>query len=272
MSLLSTEGLTVRIAGRTLLDGIDLDIDAGELIGLIGPNGAGKSTLIKALVGLVAHQGRVLYRGRPITRLSRGERARALSYLSQENQVQWPIRVEELVELGRFPHRMGWSDRWMGGQAASAAEADRSAVERALRAADVWDLRSRRVDRLSGGERARARLARVLAVEAPVLLADEPVAALDPRHQLEVMALLRSHCRAGGGAVVVLHDLTLASRFCDRLLLLHHGRRIAAGEVQSVLSMQNLSSVYGIEALFGRHDGQDYVVPWTSASSGERKA
>jgi iron complex transport system ATP-binding protein len=105
-----------------------------------------------------------------------------------------------------------------------------------------------------------------------VLLADEPVAALDPRHQLEVMALLRAHCEAGGGAVVVLHDLTLASRFCDRLLLLHQGRRVAWGQVQSVLSAPNLASVYGVEAVFGQHDGQDYVVPWTSVTPEDQQA
>jgi iron complex transport system ATP-binding protein len=268
VSLLSVHDLSVRIGARTLVDGVDLDVGNGELIGLIGPNGAGKSTVIKAIVGLVAHRGEVLYRGEQLARLSSSGRARAVSYLSQENQVQWPITVRELVELGRYPHRIGWGGRWETEAVARAAEADGVIIERALRAADVWELRSRRADQLSGGERARARLARVLAVGAPLLLADEPVAALDPRHQLEVMALLRGHCDAGGGAIVVLHDLTLASRFCDRLVLLHRGRRVAAGAIQAVLSAERLHSVYGVEAVTGRHAGQHYVVPWACTTSG----
>jgi iron complex transport system ATP-binding protein len=177
-----------------------------------------------------------------------------MAYLSQEDQVQWPISVQELVALGRYPHRTPWA----GGD----GPADRAAVEQALRAADVWQLRGRRADQLSGGERARARLARVLAVQAPLILADEPVAALDPRHQLEVMTLLRAHCAAGGGAVVVLHDLTLASRFCDRLLLLDHGLPVAAGPVDAVLTTDNLARVYGVAAVTGVHQGQTYIVPW----------
>lgn len=254
MSLLSVQYLSVRLGGRTLAEDIDLVVGPGELVGLIGPNGAGKSTVLKAIAQLLPYQGEVRLGDRALARLGARERARSIAYLSQDDAVQWPISVAELVALGRYPYRSGWG----GGLGA----ADRRAVESAMRAADVWSLRERRADQLSGGERARARLARVLAVEAPLILADEPVAALDPRHQLEVMALLRGHCAQGGGGIVVLHDLTLASRFCDRLLLLNLGRPVASGRVADVLTRTNLGTVYGIDALTGQHDGETYIVPW----------
>ncbi len=254
MILLAVKSLSVHLGGRTLVADVDLHVGSGELVGLIGPNGAGKSTVLKATAQLLPHQGDIRFDGQPLARLGAQERARRLAYLSQDDQVQWPISVADLVALGRHPHRSGWGGRL--------GALDRVAIDAAMHAADVWTLRGRRADQLSGGELARVRLARVLAVQAPLLLADEPVAALDPRHQLEVMALLRSHCAAGGGAIVVLHDLTLASRFCDRLLLLNHGCLVAAGTVDSVLAPVNLRSVYGIAAVTGQHQGQTYIVPW----------
>jgi iron complex transport system ATP-binding protein len=254
VSLLSVHGLEVSLGRREVVKQVTLLSAAGELLGLIGPNGAGKSTVIKAIAQIVPHRGEVRMSGRAVGWLDARERARRMAYLSQDDQVQWPIRVHELVALGRHPYRSAWGGG-LGRQ-------DAQAVEAAMHAADVFMLRERRVDQLSGGERARARLARVLAVQAPLILADEPVAALDPRHQLEVMDLLRAHCDAGGGAIVVLHDLTLASRFCDRLLLLDRGLPVAVGRVDAVLTTQNLRQVYGIEALTGVHAGQTYVLPW----------
>jgi iron complex transport system ATP-binding protein len=263
VSLVAVQRLSVALGGRVLINGLDLRVEAGELLGLIGPNGAGKSTAVKAIAQLLPYTGEVRLGEDPAWRLRPRHRARMLAYLSQDDRVQWPIRVSELVALGRYPHRAGWG----GGLGA----ADWAAVERALRAADVWTLRGRRADQLSGGERARVRLARVLAVEAPLVLADEPVAALDPRHQLEVMALLRRHCSTarGGGAIVVLHDLTLAGRFCDRLVLLDQGQPVASGNVDRVLSAENLRTVYGIEAVTGRHGGQTYILPWARATGAE---
>jgi iron complex transport system ATP-binding protein len=265
VSLLTVQDLSVRIGGRALVSDVQLTVGPGELLGLIGPNGAGKSTVVKAVAQLLPYHGEIWLDGQPARHLGSRARARRLAYLSQEDQVQWPITVQELVALGRYPHRAPWA----GGD----GPADLAAVEQALRAADVWELRRRRADQLSGGERARARLARVLAVQAPLILADEPVAALDPRHQLEVMALLRAHCAVGGGAVVVLHDLTLASRFCDRLLLLDQGLPVAAGAVDAVLTESNLAAVYGVAAVTGVHEGQTYIVPWALGdASGEGNA
>ncbi len=258
MSLLSVQALAVQLGARAVVKDVDLHLDASELLGLIGPNGAGKSTLLKAIAQLLPYRGLVQLDGHPLRRLGARARARRMAYLSQDNQVHWPIRVEELVALGRHPYGSGWSGGGHGGGRAR----DLAAIEAALRAADLWTLRERRADQLSGGERARVRLARVLAVQAPLILADEPVAALDPRHQLDVMDLLHSHCAGGGAAIVVLHDLTLASRFCERLLLLDQGRPVAAGTVGEVLTVANLRRVYGIEAIRGTHQGQDYIVPW----------
>ena len=257
MSLLELRDVSVRLGGRELVQRVDLAVRAGELFGLIGPNGAGKSTLVKAVAQLVPYAGRILVGGERLEQLPARERACRLAYLSQDDRLQWPISVQDLVALGRHPYRGSW---WRG--AGTASDADRHAIDRALHATDVWRLRERRADTLSGGERARARLARVLAVEAPLLLADEPVAALDPLHQLRVMELLREQCRTGAAAIVVLHDLTLASRFCDRLLLLHEGAPVAAGSVAEVLSAENLRRVYGIRALLGEQAGQRYIVPW----------
>lgn len=265
MSLLEIRGLSVRAGNRTLVGGIDLTVERGELFGLIGPNGAGKSTLLKALAQLLPYQGEIRLDRVPLAELSARERARRLAYLSQDDRLQWPISVRDLVALGRHPYRGSW---WRDGlRAAGDDHRDRRAIERALHATDVWSLRERRADTLSGGERARARLARVLAVEAELLLADEPVAALDPMHQLRVMALLHAQCRAGRAVLVVLHDLTLASRFCDRLLLLDRGAPVAAGTVEAVLSTEHLARVYGVRAIVGEHtdaDGgrQRYIVPW----------
>jgi iron complex transport system ATP-binding protein len=257
VSLLELDRVSVRVSGRTLVQEVGLAVGRGELFGLIGPNGAGKSTLIKAIAQLLPYAGSITLGGQPLDRISARERARRLAYLSQDDRLQWPISVQDLVALGRHPYRGSW---WRGAGAPS--ETDRHAIDRALHATDVWHLRGRRADTLSGGERARARLARVLAVEAPLLLADEPVAALDPLHQLRVMELLRAQCHAGAAAIVVLHDLTLASRFCDRLLLLHQGMPVAAGTVPEVLSDAHLRRVYGIRALLGDHGGQRYIVPW----------
>lgn len=270
MSLLQVEALSVHLGGQRLLKEIDLEIERGELFGLIGPNGAGKSTLIKAMMQLLPYSGRLCLNGQPLARMSARARAQQLAYLSQDDRLQWPISVRDLVALGRHPYRGSW---WRGALqvgAGAEAEADRRAIEQALQATDIESLRARRADELSGGERARARLARVLAVEAEVLLADEPVAALDPMHQLRVMELLRARCQAGQTVIVVLHDLTLASRFCDRLLLLDRGSAVASGAVETVLGPEHLRRVYGIRAIIGEHDdgGQvrRYIVPWRCES------
>ncbi|MGV6872884.1 ABC transporter ATP-binding protein [Pseudochelatococcus sp. B33] len=251
---IDASGLSVAAQRTRILDGLSFSLDGGELVGLIGPNGAGKSTLLKALAGLVAaDSGSLLIDGTPIGAIDRRTLARTLAYLPQNGPAHWGLSVEAVVRLGRLPHR----GRSSGGEAPDAA-----AVDRAMQATGIADLRRRAIDTLSGGERMRALLARALAVEAPVLLADEPVAALDPRHQLLTMALLRGMARAGRLVVAVLHDLSLACRFCDRLLLLREGAIVADGPWREALSDANIAAAYGVSVHRGAFENIDYIIPW----------
>lgn len=255
MDCLSIEALSVDMAGRSCVQDVTFALQAGELFALIGPNGAGKSTLLKALAQLIPYKGTVSLQDELLSVLSPAERALRLAFLAQGDQVVWPLRVRDFVELGRLPHQTGWGAR--------PRDQDKAAVDDALEAMQLLDFQHRHLNELSGGERARVRLARALAVQAPVLLADEPVAALDPYHQLRVMELLRMQCDAGRSVIVVLHDLTLASRFCDRVLLLHAGQAVACGAPRHVLTPGNLQRVYQVQAMHGEHERQGYVVPWS---------
>ena len=255
MRTLSVESLQVAWRGQTCVQDLSFQVQSGELLALIGPNGAGKSTVLRALAQLLPHQGRVLLDGEDLARLAPHQRARRLAYLAQGDQVAWPLQVRDFVALGRLPHQGRW-------RLASASKTDQNAVDAALSAMHLTDMAERHLHALSGGERARARLARAMAVQAPLLLADEPVAALDPYHQLSVMELLRAQCNAGHAVVVVLHDLTLASRVCDRVLLLQGGRAVACGAPRHVLTPAHLQRVYQVQAMHGEHESQGYVLPW----------
>ena len=258
MTRLILERVQVRHGRSTLVDEVSATVgegqaqSQGELFGLIGPNGAGKSSLLRAIAQLLPYQGTIHLDGVALGSLTPRQRATRLAYLAQGDHAVWPLTVRDFVALGRFPHRA----RWRG------TASDDDAVSGAIRHMGLKTLQHRRLDQLSGGERARARLARALAVEAPLLLADEPVASLDPFHQLSVMELLRAQCELGRTVVVVLHDLTLASRFCDRVLLLEHGRTVACGTTRKVLTAANLQRVYQVQAMLGEHEQQRYVLPW----------
>ncbi len=253
MILLEADQIRVALAGRPVVNGVGLRVAAGQMLALLGPNGAGKTTLLAALAGLRPFQGEIRIQGRSLARLNRRERARALAYLPQGQTAHWPLTVRRLVELGRLPHQAPWHPP---------AAADRLAVASALERTGIAALAERPFDTLSGGERARALLARVLAVEAPLVLADEPVASLDPYHQLRVMELLRDHADTGAAVIIVLHDLTLAARFCDELVLLRDGRLVASGATESVLTTHHLADTYRVTALQGEYDSQRYVLPW----------
>ena len=238
MSTLQARGISLHIDGKSILESVDLKLEAGELLGLIGPNGAGKSTLLRMLAGLPGlATGSIQLNGKELLQMEAKERARSVAYLAQDHQVHWPLMVERLVELGRLPHLGSWQ---------RPTDIDMQIINRVMQQTDVEQLRQRVFDTLSGGEAMRVLLARALAGEPSILLADEPVAALDPAHQLAVMQLLQHHCRSGGAAVVVLHDLALASHFCDRLQLLDSGRTVAVGAPATVLTEDNLRDVYGI--------------------------
>ncbi|MGU3386709.1 ABC transporter ATP-binding protein [Methylobacterium sp. D53M] len=256
----SLHDIKVTLDGRTILSDIGLALEPGRFVGLVGPNGAGKTTLLRALAGLlVPTQGQVTLDGRPLSGLAREERARRIAALFQGAGVGWPMTVREIVTLGRLPHRRAF---------ASQAEADEIAVARAMARTDIAHLADRAEPTLSSGERMRALLARALAVEAPWLLVDEPVTALDPAHQLDAMALLRGISRDGTGVVTVLHDLTLAARFCDRIVVLAGGRLVADGTPEEALTDVLLASAFGVTAERGwACDGTRYILPWTRSEA-----
>jgi len=247
VSALVARDLSVSLGAREVLTGIDFAAAPGEVTGIIGPNGAGKSTLVKALLGLVPSRGEVLVEGQPLESLPRLSRAKTLSYLPQGAEVHWPLTGRALASLGRYP---------FAGRASDAA-----AVECALKDVDAVHLAGRNVFELSAGEKARVLLARALAVEALILLADEPVAALDPEHQLRVMGLLSRLAGRGRAVVVVLHDLNLACRFCRRLYLIHKGRVADSGPPEKVLTAANLKRVYRIRAHVGGRGSKKFVIP-----------
>lgn len=252
-TLLEAREVGVRLERRPVLEAVSFALRAGECVGLIGPNGAGKTTLLRVLARLLAPAtGRVLFAGQSLEQVPARQLARDLGYLAQGAPAHWPLTVETLVTLGRTPYLHWW--RGAGGE-------DQAAVERALQMADVQHLRERRVDTLSGGERLRVLLARVFATAPRLILADEPIAALDPYHQLHIMELLREHAHRGGAVVAVLHDLNLAARFCDRLVLMDAGHIAASGSVAEVLSDRHLRQVYGIEAHVFDHAGEHFVLP-----------
>jgi iron complex transport system ATP-binding protein len=251
---IATENLTTRLGGRPRVDRVTLALQPGRLVGLIGPNGAGKTTLFRALAGLRApDDGAVRYDGRTLGQLGRRALAKRLAYLEQSSEAHWPLRADHVVALGRLPHRR------FGG---AAQPGDAVAVDHAIRAAGAEDFRERPMHALSGGERARVLLARAFAVESEWLLADEPVAALDPSHQLGVMQRLAEAARRGMGVVVVLHDLTLASRFCDRLVLMAKGRVIGDGAPGDVLTDVAAADAYGVTLARAEAHGEPLVAPW----------
>ena len=253
--ILTAERITVRAQHRTILADASVRLEPGELVGLIGPNGAGKSTLLRAIVGNQAYvAGEVRLDGKAANEFSARQRARALAYLPQERHVEWPLPSRAVVALGRYPHTRGFGPT---------RPADSDAVDRAMAAVGASELANLSATVLSGGERTRVLLARALAVEAPLLLADEPIAGLDPFHQLDVMEILRETAHGGAGVLAVLHDLVLAMRFMDRVVLMHEGAVIANGSPGEVLTDENLKRVYRVTARRGSADGVDYVLPWS---------
>jgi iron complex transport system ATP-binding protein len=254
MTLLSAKNLGVTLASRRVLMDVSLSLSSGQLVALVGPNGAGKTTLLRALAGLVSATGAVHIRGDALSALPLRERAKRFAYLPQGHVVHWPLPARDIVALGRFPH--GVTDP------ARMTVKDIDAVSRAMQAADVVEFADRRVTELSGGERSRVALARVLAVEAPVILADEPIASLDPRHQIDVMKSLRAAADGGVLVIVVTHDLGLAARFADHVMVLSAGRLVSQGAPADALSEQVMHDVFRISAYRAEHQNEVVIVPW----------
>ena len=236
--IIDARDVTVRYPGGAApaVEAVSLALASGELVAVGGPNGSGKTTLLRALLGLVPRVGvSVDLAGRPVERWSRRELARVLGVVGQREETVFPVRVRDTVMLGRYA-RLGT----LGSEGA----ADRDAVRTALERCDVWDLRDRPIDTLSGGEWQRVRLARALAQEPRALVLDEPTASLDVRHEMELFELVRSLVVSGLAALVVTHQLNLAARYADRLVLLGGGRVAAAGAPAEVLRPAVITRVF----------------------------
>lgn len=262
MSLLRLNDVSAWLGGKTVLDGVSLSIGNGEFVGLIGPNGAGKSTLLRAVLGLTPSSGEIDIGGTPASSLGAKERAKTVSYLPQEREIAWPVTVERLVGLGRSPHMPAF---------AGVGERDRTAVLRAMQRMDIAEFAERPATELSGGEKARVLIARSLAQEAPLMLADEPSAGLDPSHQIALMRVFAELAREGGSVVACLHDLGLAARWCTRLVLLDAGKIVADGTPAEVLTGARLRDVYNIEAYMGEVGAGLVVHPLDLASLPDAK-
>ncbi len=253
MTAIDITGLDVTLEKRKILSDLSLSIAPGAFVGVVGPNGAGKSTLAKSLLRLLEpDEGTITIQGKRLTAYRRNELAKVLSYLPQDAPVHWSITVEEVVGLGRFAY----------GGLSYEATTNKAAIESALTATDTAALRTRSISRLSGGEYARVMLARALAATAPILIADEPIASLDPYHQLHVMEILKQYAEDGNTVLAILHDLTLAGRFCDRIVMMGNGKVVGDGAPQEILRGDLLQQTYGVQTIDGHHKGERFVIPW----------
>ncbi len=250
--LLQSIDVSLTRSERVLVNHVSMSLVSGELVGLVGPNGAGKSTLLNLLAGLVkTDSGAVLLDNKDINKIPLQQKSQLLAWVAQSGPVNWPLTVERIVALGRRPHLSAWQ---------RLTDEDNAAIEYAIAATDCESLRHQDATTLSGGERTRMLLARALAAQPKVLLADEPIAALDLKHQLQTMQLLRQFASGDNACLVVLHDLSMAYRFCDRLYLINEGELVAQGMPSDVLSDDNLKAVYGVEVIKGGGD-LPYIVP-----------
>ncbi|HEV7307827.1 ABC transporter ATP-binding protein [Ensifer sp.] len=251
-SLFTLRNVGFRVGNRQLLHPTDLDIVKGELLALVGHNGSGKSTLLKMLARQQPpSSGAITFDGKPLQAWPARAFSRRLAYLPQQIPSAPAMTVRELTAMGRYP--------WHGALGRFGRE-DRESVERALARTNMLPLADRLVDTLSGGERQRAWLAMLLAQDASCLLLDEPTAALDVAHQIEVLSLVRQLSRATGISVVlVLHDINMASRFCDRIVALHSGRVIASGRPREIMDGATLERIYGLRMDIVAHPSADRI-------------
>ena len=237
---IEANGITVTVRGNTLVDDVSIECRAGNVLGIVGPNGAGKSTLLKVMAGLTkATHGCVSLNGKPVHSMTPSESARLIAYAPQSAAVH-PFTAIDMVLMGRYPYLRRFQLE---------ATEDRRAAHNALTLTDTAQFADRRVDTLSGGERQRVMIARVLAQDTDVILADEPIASLDIKHQLLTLKLLRERARNSKVAVcVVMHDLNLAATFCDRLLAMHKGRAVATGKPHDVLTPKLIQRIFQVNA------------------------
>ena len=239
MALITARQLRVALDGTTILHDLDFTVEAGTWVGLIGPNGSGKTTLLRTMSGLLPYEGSLTLVERPIDSWKAQELARQMAFVRQTTPLSFDFSVAELVLLGRSPHK-GWLERYTG--------EDRQHVEQALMRVDMDGFARRSVLSLSGGERQRVFLAQALVQESDLLLLDEPTTHLDVHHQFEFLNLVRGLVEAGRTVVAVFHDIELAARYADHLLVLNQGRLAAAGPPHAVLTEALLASVFRMQA------------------------
>lgn len=248
----SVESVSVKRGSRWIVNDVSLAVNPGEVLALVGPNGAGKSSILATLSGdLTPQRGRALLLNRPTASYRPIQQARLRAMLLQANQVSFPFSVTQVVEMARTP--------WAG---QPEEERDEEAIAWAIDAVDIGHLAHRRFNELSGGEKARVSLARVLAQETPIVLLDEPTAALDLHHQERVMGVVRRLGETGKSVVVVVHDLTLAAAYADRVALIVEGRLVAGGTPGDVITPERISQVYRVDVdVLADSDGRHIVVP-----------
>jgi iron complex transport system ATP-binding protein len=235
---LIVDHLTVALGGDHVLHDVSATFAAGQITAILGPNGAGKSTLLKAMAGLLPVMGKVAIDGQSVATMPAQNRGRRIGYLAQAGIVHWNLSVGDTVALGRMPYRRPF---------VAASESDRVAIAAALAATDMTDFAKRGIATLSGGERARALLARVLAGTPDWIFADEPLASLDPAHQMDLLDRFRTLAQQGVGIVLVLHDLAHAARIADSVLILKAGRILGHGPTAEVIQPALLAEAYGID-------------------------
>lgn len=239
-ALLALRDVSVCLGGRVAIDGVNIQVRNGEVVALLGANGAGKTTLMRVGLGFVAASGgAALLGGAPTSSLSARDRALRAAYLPQRPQSAWPVRVEDLVTLGRYAY---------GAAPGRVSEVDQAAVTAALDFCSLQALRARRMDQISGGEIARAHLARALAQRAPLLVLDEPTAGLDPAQALVVAQIMRRHAAEGGAVLVSMHDVSLAACAADRIVVMKSGNVLAEGAPSAALTPGTLHAAYGRDA------------------------
>lgn len=259
---LEARDIHVTLGDVPILKGTGLSVPKGKMIGLIGPNGAGKTTLLRAILGLAAtDSGQITLNGAEISNWTLKDRARKISYAAQGAPVHWPLDVAHIISLGRIPHLGPWQ---------KISDRDREIIHSAMVRTDVLHLSDRLVTTLSGGERACVMLARAMVAQADYICVDEPIASLDPYHQLQVMNILQALAGEGHGVLIILHDLSLAGRYCHELVLMTQGKILASGPPADVLCAANLDRAYHVKASQWQENGDSFLVPWKISGQPER--
>ena len=250
--MLSINGLDFRYKNISVLKDVGIDLKKGEVLSIVGPNGAGKTTILKCILGIVKQdKGTILIDGKDASRMKRLNLAKCISYVSQASPSKFPISVFDAVLMGRRPYIV-WKP----------SKKDLEVVADVLRSMDLEDVALRDFDQLSGGQKQKVLLARAFAQETDYLLLDEPTSNLDLRHQMEVMEMISGMVkRKGMAAMLAMHDLNLASRFSDTIVMLNAGKIFCTGEPLQVMTLENIRSVYGVEAIINQNNGNPYILP-----------